>query len=337
MNTKCYRLANAFKDGTPNFDDWKNLCFLWSSDLRTHIEENRWLDAQRKMEELELKWLKKSAKSIKNSNLPTEKIFSNPDKKRFTELKTPNQTLKLDLKKGLTLREWSVNGSSLLGTIPHGSFEDISLAADYYSCHSVIEPQGEHKITDLENIEPWIDDNHDDFIYVGMQLKKPNYLFEKRYSINRNINEFSVEQTIETFDRSKSLIRSSHFTILPGLWDQSSFYYKTNLGGNISEHFNFGNKIIDHTQNLNQLISTKHGLGVTNGEICIGDSEKSITFEHDPSEAALIPHLQYLPQTNGLFLLRLIYSAQELDVETFRVSDKPHIIKHKILVRTNFN
>ena len=44
------------------------------------------------------------------------------------------------------------------------------------------------------------------------------------------------------------------------------FYYKTNLGGNISEHFNFGNKIIDHTQNLNQLISTKHGLGVTNGE-----------------------------------------------------------------------
>ena len=336
LNTKCYRLANAFKDGTPNFDDWKNLCFLWSSDLRTHIEENRWLDAQRKMEELELKWLKKSAKSIKNSNLPTEKIFSNPDKKRFTELKTPNQTLKLDLKKGLTLREWSVNGSSLLGTIPHGSFEDISLAADYYSCHSVIEPQGEHKITDLENIEPWIDDNHDDFIYVGMQLKKPNYLFEKRYSINRNINEFSVEQTIETFDRSKSLIRSSHFTILPGLWDQSSFYYKTNLGGNISEHFNFGNKIIDHTQNLNQLISTKHGLGVTNGEICIGDSEKSITFEHDPSEAALIPHLQYLPQTNGLFLLRLIYSAQELD-ETFRVSDKPHIIKHKILVRTNFN
>ena len=59
----------------------------------------------------------------------------------------------------------------MLGTIPHGSFEDISLAADYYSCHSVIEPQGEHKITDLENIEPWIDDNHDDFIYVGMQLK----------------------------------------------------------------------------------------------------------------------------------------------------------------------
>ena len=38
---------------------------------------------------------KKSAKSIKNSNLPTEKIFSNPDKKRFTELKTPNQTLSL--------------------------------------------------------------------------------------------------------------------------------------------------------------------------------------------------------------------------------------------------
>ena len=39
----------------------------------------------------------------------------------------------------------------IAGTIPHGSFEDISLAADYYSCRAVIEPQGD-TITDLENM-----------------------------------------------------------------------------------------------------------------------------------------------------------------------------------------
>ena len=334
LNTKCYRLASLFKDGSPDHDDWRKLCFLWSSDLRTHIEENRWLYAHGILAELEFKWLKKSAKSIENSNLTKENKFLNFNKERFVELETSNQILKLDLKKGLSLREWSVNGNSVLGTVPHGTFEDISLAADYYSCHSVIEPQGEHKITDLVNIEPWIDDEHDDFIYVGMQLKKPDYLFKKKYSINRKINEFSVEQTIEIPDRRKSLIRSSHFTILPGFWDQSSFCYKTALGGEKLEVFSFGNKAIDHTQNLNQLVSTRHGLGVTDGEIHIGDAKNSIIFKHEPSEAALVPHLQYLPQKNGLYLLRLIYSAQELD-ETFKVSHKPQVIKHKITVSTD--
>ena len=333
FNTRCFSLANAFKDGVPDHDDWRKLCFLWSSDLRTHIEENRWLYAQDILIELELKWLKKNV-AIKYLNLIKHKEYSNPNKECFIELKTPQQSLKLDLKKGLSLREWSVNGNSVLGTIPHGTFEDISLAADYYSCHSVIEPQGEHKITDLVNIEPWIDDEHDDFIYVGMQLKKPDYLFKKKYSINRKRNEFSVEQTIKISDRRKSLIRSTHFTILPGLWDQSSLYYETALGGGKLELFSFGNKVIDHTQNLNQLVSTRHGLGVTDGEIRIGDAKHSIIFKHEPSEAALVPHLQYLPQKNGLYLLRLIYSAQELD-ETFKVSDKPQIIKHKLLVRTD--
>ena len=329
FNTRCHSLANSFNEGEASSEDWRKLCFLWSSDLRTHIEENRWVNAQNTLKELELKWLKKKAPT-RDLNL-TQQKYSNLNQDRFIELKTPQQSLIFDLKKGLSLREWSVNGNSLLGTVPHGTFEDISLAADYYSCHSVIEPQGEHKITDLTTIEPWIDDENDDFIFVGMQLKKSDYLFKKKYTINRIINEFSVEQTIEISARRKSLIRSSHFTILPGFWDQSSFYYKAALGGNELEHFSFGNKIIDHTQNLNQLISTRYGLGVTDGVFRIGDSKNSITFEHKPSQAALIPHLQYLPQTNGLFLLRLIYSAQELD-ETFRVSDEPQIIKHKITV-----
>jgi len=334
LNTKCYRLAKAFKDGAPDYDDWRKLCFLWSSDLRTHIEENRWLYAQGILAELEFKWLKKSVAINKDLNLTKHKEYSNPNKDRFILLKTPHQSLKLDLKKGLSLREWSVNGNSVLGTIPHGAFEDISLAADFFSCHSVIEPQGEHKITDLATIEPWVDEEDDDFIYVGMQLKTSEYFFKKKYSINKKSNEFSVEQTIKISNRRKSLIRSSHFTILPGLWDQSSFYYETKLGGNKSERFTFGESAFDHTQNLNQLVSTRHGLGVTDGEIHIGDAKNCIIFKHEPSEAALVPHLQYLPQKNGLYLLRLIYSAQELD-ETFKESNNPQIIKYKLLVRAD--
>ena len=59
----------------------------------------------------------------------------------------------------------------MLGTIPHGSFEDISLTADYYSCHSVIEPQGEHKITDLADVEPLIDHENVDYIVAENAIK----------------------------------------------------------------------------------------------------------------------------------------------------------------------
>ena len=104
---------------------------LWSSDLRTHIEENRWVYAQNLLEKLELKWLKDS--EDRDLNLTKLKKFSNPSKDRFIELKTPQQSLKLDLKKGLSLKEWLVNGNSILGTVPHGFFDDISLAADFYS------------------------------------------------------------------------------------------------------------------------------------------------------------------------------------------------------------
>ena len=332
LNTRCNRLSSSFKEGEPNQDDWRKLCLLWSSDLRTHIEENRWLYAQSLLGELESKWLKQSVTLSKDLQQTKHKVYSNPNNERFIELKTASQNLKLDLKKGLSLREWSVNGNSVLGTVPHGTFEDISLAADFYSCHSVIEPQGKHKITDLTNVEPWISEDDEDYIRVGMRLEASDYVFNKQFDISKKENEFILEQTIDIPHRNKSLVRSCYFTIIPGFWDQSSFYYETALGGDKPERFNFGDKTIDHTQNLNQLVSTRFGLGVTDGGVRIGDARKSVLFKHDPSEAALVPRLQYLPQENNLYLLRLIYSAQELD-ETFKVSDKPQSIKHKIIVK----
>ena len=38
----------------------------------------------------------------------------------------------------------------LFGFVPHGYYEDISYGVDFYSGHLVIEPLGEHKITDLK-------------------------------------------------------------------------------------------------------------------------------------------------------------------------------------------
>ena len=45
VNTKCYQIYKAFENGNaarPVDEDWKELCFLWSSDFRTHITQDRW-------------------------------------------------------------------------------------------------------------------------------------------------------------------------------------------------------------------------------------------------------------------------------------------------------
>ena len=333
LNTRCYRIAEAFLKGAPNDDDWKKLCFVWSSDLRTHIENNRWEQAQFILSELEDKWV--------NSQKMRKYFVPSPDdakpfdieSNRYFSIETANQILTLDTKKGLSIKQWSVKGVPLLGTVPHGFFDDISLAADFYSCHSVIEPQGSHKVTDLVQIKPWLAEDEEKHI-VGMRLEIKDHVFEKVYEIDKSNNTFSVNQTIQLPKRYRALIRSCYFTLLPGVWDMDSSYYKTALGGKEPERFNFGDTAIDHTQNLNQLVSTRHGLGVTDGEIQIGDANNSIIFKHEPSEAALVPHLQYLPQKNGHYLLRLIYSAQELD-ETFKPSNKPQIIKHRLLVKAD--
>ena len=60
----------------------------------------------------------------------------------------------------------------------------------------------------------------------------------------------------------------------------------------------------------------------------IGDRYKSIKFEIDLSKSFLIPTIMF-EKTHNSFLLRLSYSAQEID-ETFRESANKQIIESEI-------
>ena len=43
INTKCYQIYHKLlKSNNENSDEWKELCYLWSSDFRTHITEKKW-------------------------------------------------------------------------------------------------------------------------------------------------------------------------------------------------------------------------------------------------------------------------------------------------------
>ena len=67
--------------------------------------------------------------------------------------KRPRLRATLDRRRGLGAREPAICrpiSKPALGGLPHGYFDDIALAADWYTGDSVFEAPGEHKLTDLE-------------------------------------------------------------------------------------------------------------------------------------------------------------------------------------------
>ena len=148
LNTLCYNFFYKIKN-LKSYELWKKLCFIWSSDFRTHISDDRWN---------ELVELTSLISKEFNLNINSGKeLFSNKNEisfnERFIELKNDNLELSVDTKKGLTINHFSdkKNKKSLLGKIQHGFFDEIKYGYDYFSGHSIIERLGKRKITDLEN------------------------------------------------------------------------------------------------------------------------------------------------------------------------------------------
>jgi hypothetical protein len=76
---------------------------------------------------------------------------------RFLTVQTDDVTLILNTRRGLAIESLTFPGVSdrpLVGTLPHGYYDDISLGADFYTGHLTLEPPGAPKVTDLERVDP---------------------------------------------------------------------------------------------------------------------------------------------------------------------------------------
>ncbi len=313
LNTSCYRIYNNLGNNSSN-DKWKQLIFLWSSDLRTHIEIERWNKAKKILKSLDKK-SKNSDKITFNKNTKSVKLKHSSDEKDL-DLCLGSNKLILDTRKGLSLRSWSCNGKKYLGTIEHGYFDDISFAADFYSGISVLEPLGSRKITDLRVINNFeVGDES-----VSAKFVNQETLFRKEFKILED-NSFEITQQINLPSRSKMKISNCIFTFFPQNWDVNSLYFSSILGGNTPERFKIVSDI-NHSENLNFNVGSKGGFSATDGSIDIGDQNKSINFRFNPSSCFFMPKIYFHKVDNNNFLLRLAFLSQDVD-ETFQEDDKP--------------
>lgn len=327
INTACWRLHRLLRDCEPCSDDLlRKLCYLWSSDFRTHITPARWrayrseLDAvgrstpaSRPVSEL----------TGKHDPVARERVVLEPlgdvrRRGRFLELHTDAVRAVLDCRRGLAIRSLAflhLGEEALLGTIPHGYYEDIPLAADFYSGHSVVEFPGAGRVTDLNPTEPswqtWVCGARRG-IRVSASVETPLGAVTKTFEVCAGEPRVRLVYEFDWDTPQHGTFRTGFVTVLPEAFDRSSLFYRTHNGGAQAETFLLQGRDVCHGSAVSSLVSARSGLGATEGLVTLGDARRQIHVRFDPAEAAALPMVEYRDVAD-VYWLRLVFSLGELD------------------------
>ena len=328
INTKLFKLMESFKVNNPSEDDWKRLLYFASSDFRTHITQQRWKDYLCKLDGFMDRWGANSTSSdvmFDNKMGSTGGTFKISKNRFYVRIESDGLACVFSKTKGLAANRVIFKKKDqypLIGTLPHGYYDDISWGADFFSFHSVIERPGEHKYTNLSEVEYSLKEG-DERVFVEISHNDRGMIFFREYIIANN--EIRVFLRMEMPDRALATVHPFNLTFIPSSFDRESIFFATHNGGNELEYFYIGDKEVNHSQSLSSLVSAKSGLGATEGVVIIGDKYKSLVVEHNRRLSALIPSISFSPIGDSFFL-RLQYSAQEMD-DTFLPNADPQVIE----------
>jgi hypothetical protein len=195
--------------------------------------------------------------------------------------------------------------------LPHGSFDDIALQADWYTGNAVFEAPGEHKITDLEWCMPqrW---NEGDDVLVFARIETPKGPIEKTLRFHGERPQIDFDIAFHWDDWGKGCLRLGHVTLLPEAFDWDRLSLRTHNGGKEVETFSLAGESVDHGAPVSFLVSASHGVGMTEGWAEIGDDQNRIRIEVDRATTPLLGLLTHRRLRGGVFC-QFALSALELD------------------------
>jgi hypothetical protein len=333
INAACQRIYESLVASNADDGAWKELCYLWSSDFRTHITEKRWTEFCERLKAADLSctsplWGGRNVVAQRRRfgwgrqrgtlSPPPEKasLFRPPHKgevqQRHIDVSTPTLSARLDRRRGLAIEHLSFGGAPVIGGLPHGHFDDIALQADWYTGDCVFEAPGEHKVTDLEwcAAQVWQDRNGDTLAFARIETPKGPIDKTLRFSATEPRVDFDL--TFHWDDWGKGSLRLGHVTLLPEAFDWTRLSLTTHNGGKDCETFALNDVNIDHGAPVSFLVSCSHGIGMTEGWAEIGDDRTRIRVEVDRATAPLLGLLSHRPSGGSLFC-QLALSALELD------------------------
>jgi hypothetical protein len=309
VNAACERIYQGMLD-RPDAS-WKELCYLWSSDFRTHLTEKRWRDFCVRLEAAETEY-----------SFPVTPVLqipmAEPSTDRHLNIETRTITARLDRRRGLALERLRFDGNAhaIMGGLSHGTFEEIALQADWYTGDCVFEAPGEHKVTDLEWCEARIKKLERGDVIAHALIETPKGPIEKQMRFSGSEPRIDFDITFHWDEWGKGVLRLGHFTLLPDAFALNRLSLATTNGGG-RERFALFGRSIDHGAPVSFLVSSSHALGMTEGWVEIGDDRTRLRIEVDRRTAPLLGMLTHRPAKRsdgsaGLFC-QLQLSAMELD------------------------
>ena len=304
INAACENIDRGLMVAKAEPAEWKELCYLWSSDFRTHITERRWGSLCKRLAAAEQRWGK-----VETTPTPTPQGAELEE--RFIEIVTPALSARLDRRRGLALSSVRFGNETLLGALPHGHFDDIALQADWYTGNCVFEAPGEHKVTDLE----WCDarlwrEGGDVFVFARIDTLKG--AIDKTLHFHARSPRIDFDLTFHWRDWGKGSLRLGHFTLLPQAFDWHKLSLTTHNGGKEPETFTLAGTTVEHGAPVSFLVSASQGLGMTEGWVELGDDVRRVRITVDRATAPLLGLLTHKRVGASLFC-QLALSAMELD------------------------
>ena len=329
INTQCWKIYESFNISKKvNESAWKELCFLWSSDFRTHITDKRWKKYIGQINKMKKRWYKKDLNLNQDQNfyklnrnikferhIDPQKKFSYKQIGRFLIIENDQLKIKLNCRKGMAIDSFiDLNKSkkALFGTIDHGYFEDISFGADYYSGHLVFEAPGKHKVTDLSPVKPKVIE-FENGLQVSANIKTQLGTIKKKWTIDMANGSLTLSYILNWPQKVIGSMRLGNITIMPETFNIKKLTYQVKNGGNFYEKFNlFEKKYFDHGRTVSSLISANQAIGITDGTVNLCDNNKSINLTINKSQAALVGLVSHIKIKDKVFS-RLSFSAREVD------------------------
>ncbi|MBK8164584.1 MAG: glycoside hydrolase family 57 [bacterium] len=312
LNTACHARARELADaGTDDDDAWRDLLFLWSSDLRTHLAAERWQEVAPRARLPRIDWPSPAPDAGRHAPADGDLVLAGEAAR-----------LELNPRRGLAARSvvfprWDPR--PVLGTLAHGYFDDITLGADFYTGHAVVQRPGCPKQADLRPVTAQVADGAR---CAGCEVIDGDLQVRKEWRVDPVAPVMTWRGELQLPARRAAEIHVAHATVVPGVFDPTSLGFAVRNGGHAREVFRFRDGPVHHGEAYSTLITAKGGLGATDGEVVIGDDRRRLVLRHDPTVSALVPTVRFVPGRDGRYFLRVRWSAQEID-ETFVAGPAP--------------
>lgn len=324
LNTQCHRRFQ-FLESMPITDTeaWRELCELWSSDLRTHITQERWDQAQTRISN----WGRSTSLSaplrMDNrrppntcSGLESSSWKVEPDSSGlYLEISSRLTQMRLNLRRGLAIDSLAFASSAfvpVVGTIHQGFFESISLAADWYSAGAILEmPAERQRHTDLSWVEPKIRAQGKEFV-ISASLPFGSGTLTKILTADAESEHLQLVYELKGVNRSLGSLRLGLITLL-----NQYLHLPLNLcaaqGGPMPEVFELRQEAA-HAASASALVSSSAGLSACDGRILVYDANRKpvLSLQWSPSELAVMPLITHVASTPEPFT-RIKFSLAEFD------------------------